>query len=241
LHEAGLALAGLKGTSVRVELGEDDAEKLGSWMGTTYDALSVTMPLKAAALAYCDELDEVAARTGALNSLLYRDGKLHGANKDGQGFIDALRGTFGMSMQSMHVVVLGAGGAARGIVDALVHDGVNSVALYARNDAKVADIVGRYINVSAHMLQYRPVDLVVNTIPEAGRNNEAAVIQGVSSETIAVDITYGSSLSSWRAMYQAAGCRTQDGTGMLAYQAALQMGWWFETQIDGAALLEVIS
>jgi shikimate 5-dehydrogenase len=42
-------------------------------------------------------------------------------------------------------------------------------------------------------------------------------------------------------MYQAAGCRTQNGLGMLAYQAALQMSWWFETEIDGAELLGVIS
>jgi len=241
LHEAGLRIAGLKGSSPRVELHEADAKKLGKWMGKTYDALSVTMPLKRAALAYCDELDEVASRIGALNSLLWRDAKVHGANVDGAGFLAALAARFGVSPENMHVVVLGSGGAASSIVDALVESGASSVAVHARNHEQVEDLSGRYTNVFGHMLQYRPVDLIVNTLPEGGRNNEAAVIQGVTPETIAVDVTYAPALSAWRTMYQAAGCRTQNGLGMLAYQAALQMSWWFETEIDGAELLGVIS
>ena len=84
-------------------------------------------------------------------------------------------------------------------------------------------------------------DVYKRQIPETGRNNEAAVIQGVTPETIAVDITYAPALSAWRTMYRAAGCRTQNGLGMLAYQAARQMSWWFETEIDGAELMKVIS
>jgi shikimate 5-dehydrogenase len=122
-----------------------------------------------------------------------------------------------------------------------VHDGVNSVALYARSEDKVANISARYTNVFAHMLQYRPVDLIVNTLPESARNNEAAVIQGVTPDTIAVDVTYAPALSTWRAMYQEAGCRTQNGLGMLAFQAALQMSWWFDVPIDPVHLLGVIS
>jgi shikimate dehydrogenase len=241
LHEAGLTIAGLKGSSTRVELHEADAKKLAKWMGKNYDALSVTMPLKRAALSYCVELDDAASRIGAVNSLLWRDNRIEGANTDGAGFLASLRATFGVSVDNMHVVVLGSGGAARSVVDALVSDGVSSVAVHARSNDQVEDLSGRYANVYGHMLVYRPVDLIVNTIPESGRNNEGAVIQGVTPETIAVDITYAPSMSAWRAMYRAVGCRTQNGLGMLAYQAARQMSWWFETEIDGAELLQVIS
>jgi len=241
LHEAGLKIAGLKGSSTRVELRESDAKKLAKWMGKDYDALSVTMPLKRVALSYCAELDEVASRVAAVNSLLWRDARIEGANTDGAGFLAALRAAFGVSVDNLHVVVLGSGGAARSIVDALVAAGVSSVAVHARSNDQVEDLSGRYANVYGHMLVYRPVDLIVNTLPEAGRNNEAAVIQGVTPETIAVDITYNPKVSAWRRMYQAAGCRTQNGLGMLSYQAALQMSWWFDTEIDGAQLLKVIS
>ena len=216
LHEAGLTMAGLKGTSTRVELREADAKKLAKWMGKDYDALSVTMPLKRAALTYCVELDEAASRTGAVNSLLWRDQRIEGANTDGAGFLDALRAAFGVTVDNLHVVVLGSGGAARAIVDALVGDGASSVAVHARSSDQVENLSGRYTNVFGHMLVYRPVDLIVN-------------------------ITYAPALSAWRTMYRAAGCRTQNGLGMLAYQAARQMSWWFETEIDGAELMKVIS
>jgi shikimate dehydrogenase len=241
LHEAGLRQAGLEGTSTRVELREAGAKKLATLMGATYDALSVTMPLKRAALAYCGELTEVAARTGAVNSLLWSEEKVRGANTDGEGLVAALSATLGVAVENLHVVVLGSGGAARAIVDALVEHGVNSVAVHARSSDQVQDLSARYPNVFGHMLQYRPVDLIVNTIPERGRHREAAVIQGVTPETIAVDVTYAPALSTWRTMYAEAGCRTQNGLSMLAYQAALQMSWWFETEIDGAELLKVVS
>lgn len=241
LHEAGLAQAGLKGSSVRVELAEADAKKLGKWMGKNYDALSVTMPLKRAALAYCDQLDDVASRVGALNSLRWREGRIEGANTDGAGFVDALRAGFGVSVDNLHAVVLGSGGAARAVVDALVSQGASSVAVHARSSDQVDQLSAAYPNVFGHMLVYRPVDLIVNTIPAHGRGPESAVIQGVTPETIAVDVTYSPAMTDWRAMYRAAGCRTQNGLGMLAYQAARQMSWWFDASIDGAALLRVIS
>lgn len=241
LHEAGLRLAGLKGSSSLVELGEQDAKKLGKWMGKNYDALSVTMPLKRAALAYCAELDDVASRIGAVNSLRWHDGRIEGANTDGAGFLQALFATFGVSADNLHAVVLGSGGAARAIVDALVAHGVSSVAVHARSTDQVDQLSAAYPNVFGHMLVYRPVDLIVNTIPEPARGAESAVIQGVTPETVAVDVTYSPVMSAWREMYRAAGCRTQNGLGMLAYQAAGQMSWWFGVEVDGAELLKVIS
>jgi shikimate 5-dehydrogenase len=67
------------------------------------------------------------------------------------------------------------------------------------------------------------------------------VLQGVHQETVAVDITYDPRVSSWRSLYDDAGCRTMNGLAMLAYQAALQMQWWWGVDIDGARLLEVIT
>lgn len=240
LHEAGLKLAGQEGTSARVELDLAGASTLAALMRSDFDALSVTSPLKRAAFELCEEVSDVASRTESVNSLLVRDGNIVGASTDGEGFLNALSATFGGEVENSHVVVLGAGGAASAIVDALVHHGVSSVVVHGRNEAKVEALANRSKNVFASSLVYRPVDLVVNTIPSRSRNAEAAVLQGVHHETIAVDITYEPILSSWRQLYESAGCRTMNGLAMLAYQAALQMNWWWETSIDGAALLEVL-
>jgi shikimate dehydrogenase len=241
LHDAGLIMAGLEGSSRRVELGAKDKTKLNKVMRKEFDALSITMPLKGFGVEICDELDEVATRTRSVNSLLLRDGRLFGASTDGEGFVNALRGQFHASLEGAHVVVLGAGGAASAIVDGLIRAGVASVAVHARNEAKVEALVARYEHVYDFSLTYRPVDLIVNTTPIAGRVGEAAVMQGVSAHTIAVDITYEPRVSAWRALHDRSGCASANGLGMLAYQAALQMQWWWDQPIDGAKLLEAIS
>jgi shikimate dehydrogenase len=241
LHDAALALAGLEGSSRRVELGSKDKSKLNKVMRKEFDGLSITMPLKGFGVEICDELDEVSTRTGSVNSLLMRDGKLFGASTDGDGFVNALHGQFDASVEGAHVVLLGSGGAASAIIDGLVRAGVASVAVHARNEAKVEALVARYDHVYDFSLTYRPVDVIVNTTPVAGRVDEVAVMQGVGAHTIAVDITYEPRMSKWRALHDRSGCPSANGLGMLAYQAALQLQWWWDRPIDGAKLLAVIS
>jgi shikimate dehydrogenase len=241
LHDAALAMMGLEGSSRRVELGVEDKAKLDKVMRKEFDALSLTMPLKGFGAEICDELDEVATRTQSVNSLLMRDGTLWGASTDGDGFVNALRGEFSASVEGAHVVVLGAGGAASAIIDGLVRHDVASVAVHARNEAKVETLVARYQNVYDFSLTYRPVDVIVNTTPIDGRIDGAAVMQGVSADTIAVDITYEPRQSAWRELHERSGCASANGLGLLAYQAALQMQWWWDVPIDAGQLLKAIS
>lgn len=240
LHEAGLRLAGLEGSSRPVELGLADASELRQLLGREFDALSVTSPLKNAAFQLCDEASDVANRANSVNSLLWRDGRVLGESTDGEGFVDSLVDAFGDVITNAHAVVLGSGGAASAILDALIHHGVASVVVHARNEARVAEVTQRYQNVFATSLVYRPVDVVVNTLPVAARSPEAAVLQGVHPATIAVDITYEPRDSAWRQRYRDVGCRTLNGLPMLAYQAALQMRWWWGVALGGAQLLEVL-
>jgi shikimate dehydrogenase len=240
LHEAGLRLAGLRGTSSRVEVRLEDAEDLRDLLGAQFDALSVTSPLKGVAFDISEVHTDAAERTKSVNSLLVRDGVLQGASTDGDGFVASLRHAYGPVVENAHVVVLGAGGAASGIVDALVHHGAASVAVLGRTASKAEALAGRYPNVFSSALVYRPVDLVINTIPIVGRVAEAAVLQGVHPETVAVDITYEPRESEWRLRYEDAGCRTMNGLAMLAFQAAIQMEWWWGVTLEGAQLLEVL-
>ena len=238
LHEIGLRLAGLNGTSTRVEIDLEHASDLQRLLGTVFDALSITSPLKRAAFALCDEPSDVAVRTQSVNSLLVRDGVLLGDSTDGQGFVEALRDRFGSVIDNAHVVVLGAGGAASAIVDGLVAHGAQSVVVHGRTASNVDALVERYSNVHSSSLVYRPIDLIVNTVPEVGRPAEATVLQGVHHDTIAVDIVYDPPETEWRRRYAEAGCRTLNGLPMLAYQAAIQMRWWWGVALDGAQLLE---
>jgi shikimate dehydrogenase len=240
LHDAGLRIAGLSGTSSRVELPLERASELPQLLGEDFDALSVTTPLKYAAFALCDEVSDVARRTESVNSLRILDGRLSGISTDGDGLVSAVEGAFGSVVANAHVVVLGAGGAASAIVDALVRSEAASVVVHGRTQSKVDALTQRYTNVHSSSLVYRPIDLIINTVPVHGRNSEAAVLQGVRPDTIAVDITYDPRDTEWRQRYDASGCRTMNGLAMLAYQAALQMRWWWGVTLEGADLLEVL-
>jgi shikimate 5-dehydrogenase len=67
------------------------------------------------------------------------------------------------------------------------------------------------------------------------------LVDGVGPDTVAVDITYLPAMSTWLTLHERVGCRTQNGLAMLAYQAALQMQWWWDVEMDGASLLRAIS
>jgi shikimate dehydrogenase len=236
LHEAGLALAGLTGTSQRVAIPLEEFAALEGLLGESFDALSVTMPLKELSASLCSHLDGPATRTSMVNSLRWHDGLIHGANTDGEGFVDALEATFALSPAGLSVAVLGAGGAARGIVDSLATHGASHIAVLGRNPERVAWLAERYEVVGGPADSY---DLVVNTTPALGRDDQ--VLKGVMTSTVAVDITYEPRRSPWLMAYEERGCRSANGLGMLAYQAARQMWWWWGVPMDGGALLEVIA
>ena len=235
LHEAGLAVAGLAGTSERVAIPLEEFAALEGLLGERFDALSVTMPLKELAASLCSHLDGPATRTSMVNSLLWRDGLIHGANTDGEGFVDALAATLDLAPAGLSVAVIGAGGAARGIVDALAAHGATRIAVLGRSAERVAWLAERYDVVGP----VDAVDLVVNTTPALGRDDQ--VLPGVTAETAAVDITYEPRRSTWLMAHEERGCRSANGLGMLAFQAARQMSWWWGVPMDGEALLEVIA
>lgn len=239
LHETGLQLVGLTGSSRRLEMGHDAAAAIRRVMAD-FDALSVTMPLKGVLGHYCDELDDVAARTGSLNTLWWDGERLRGASTDGPGLLDALAAEFGFDADGAHAVVLGAGGAARAIVDALVGAGASTVVVHGRTLTNVEVLTARYDNVFDFSQTLRPVDVIVNTVPASGRAHEVAVRQGVGEHTLAVDIVYDPVMTPWRDLHRRHGCASTNGLSMLAYQAARQMTLWWGVDVDGAALVKVL-
>lgn len=241
LHAAGLAACGLEGGSARVELELGRSASLRDLLPRRFDALSVTAPLKRAACELADEVDDVVARTGSANSLLWRDDRLLARSTDGDGFVDALRHHFSSTPSGGHAVVLGAGGAASAIVEALIRHDAASVVVHGRSEARVADLVRRYPRVYDYSLVYRPVDLIVNTIPIDSRSDDAAVLQGVNTATLVVDIAYSPLETPWMTLHAALGCSVANGLAMLAFQAARQMQWWFERDVNGLDLLARLS
>jgi shikimate dehydrogenase len=154
--------------------------------------------------------------------------------------VDALRAQFDLDPRGLSVAVMGAGGAARAIVDALDRGGAASIALSGRTPAHVEWIAARHASVVAATRPASTVDLVINTVPVNGRERPA-LVDGATASTVCVDVTYEPRMTPWREAYADLGCRTANGLGMLAFQAARQMSWWWGCDVDGALLLKAVA
>ena len=239
LHQAGLDALGLQGVSTRIEVALEDAAAFVTRMGRDLDAVSVTMPLKSALAGYCSWRDESAQRLGVINSLRFHEGQLEGRATDGPGFLNALYGEWGFDVAGRHVLIEGSGGSAVALVDAAVHAGADQVTIVARNDEARSRLIASYDGGVSDVVDDRHIDLVVTTTPAPGRAAPRHYA-GVGAATCAVDITYNELVSPWMSHYASIDCRVMNGLPMLAYQAALQMSWWWSQPLDGAALLAVL-
>jgi shikimate dehydrogenase len=104
--------------------------------------INVTVPHKEAVIPYLDEVDDWATEAGAVNTIVKRDGgRLSGHNTDGYGFLRALREGGNFGPRGRRVLVLGAGGAARGIVLALLREGVGELIIANRTLARAEGLV----------------------------------------------------------------------------------------------------
>ncbi len=98
--------------------------------------INVTVPHKEAVISFLDEVDEGAREAGAVNTIVHRDGQLTGYNTDSHGFLQALREARDFRCGGRRVLVLGAGGAARGVVLALIREGVAELVIANRTLAR---------------------------------------------------------------------------------------------------------
>jgi len=103
---------------------------------------NVTIPHKTAAVAFCDELDEVAERAGSVNTVAVRDGGLHGSSTDGLAVTEAV------AAAGARVLLLGAGGAAQAVATALVDAGVASLTVAARRADQADGLAARLRTVA---------------------------------------------------------------------------------------------
>jgi shikimate dehydrogenase len=103
--------------------------------------INVTVPHKEAVISYLDEVDDRATEAGAVNTIVNREGRLTGHNTDGYGFLQGLREGGNFDPRGRRVLVLGAGGAARGVVLALLREGVGELIIANRTLGRAERLV----------------------------------------------------------------------------------------------------
>lgn len=229
LHNAAFVAAGLDWRFVAFEVAPGRAADALAAMRTLGIAgLAVTTPHKADMAAAVDEVDAAAAALRSVNTVLLRDdGSTFGTSTDGEGFVDSVRAA-GFDPAGSRVVVLGAGGAARSIVDALGRAGAADLAVVNRSVANAATAaalaptarVGSADDVAG-------ADLLVNATSVGMGNDDLSLEASLLHAGLTVaDIVYHPLDTGLLRAAAAAGARCVDGLGMLVHQACRQQLLW---------------
>lgn len=233
IHNAGFEALGLDWIFLALEVGLEDAEAAFAGIRALgIDAVSVTMPLKAAAFVAVDARSEVAERLCAVNCISVRDGEMSGHNTDGEGFLRGLAEDLDLDVAGKRVVVVGAGGAARAVLYALGKAGAADVAVLNRTELKAksaAELVGPNGRVGT-VGDLREADLVVQATSLGMHAGDPLPfdVELLGEATALADLIYGSQHTQILRRAAMRGLRVTDGRSMLLHQAAIAFELWTE-------------
>jgi len=229
--------AELTGQSLRYEArevspGGFDAA-LAAFLAEGGKGLNITLPHKLAAFAAAERLTPAARRAGAVNTLAVEPGGLLGDNTDGAGLLRDLQVNLGIPVAGRRVLLIGAGGAARGALPALLDAMPREVVVANRTAEKavaLAAVFGSDGRVSGVGLQAArgPFDLIVNAT-SASLSDDVPPLpaDAVGAATFCYDMAYGSGPTAFmRWARQQGAAAAADGIGMLVEQAAESFALW---------------
>jgi shikimate dehydrogenase len=199
---------------------------------------SVTVPHKQAAFALATSLDEDAQATGAVNTLIFETGGIKGLNTDVRGFSTSLTESLGIgAAKAGPAVVLGAGGAARAIVLALIRAGAPEIRLLNRTSKRASELktslgdprikAGEW---GAWTSAFAGAQLLVNTtsLGMTGKEPLELSLDQLPATAAVADIVYNPLETALLRQARARGQRTMDGLGMLMHQAVPAFAAWFK-------------
>ena len=204
--------------------------------------INVTVPHKEAVIPYLDEVDQWATTAGAVNTIVNREGRLTGYNTDGLGFLRALLEVNGFAPQGRRALVLGAGGAARGVVLALVREGVGHLTVANRTLSRAERLVQIAQDGGVNSLPIplagsaldraaASADLIVNctTLGMAhGPDEQGTPLsrQQIPPTALVNDLVYNPKETPLLRLAAQAGAQVLGGIHMLVYQGAASFEMW---------------
>ncbi len=212
--------------------------------------LNITLPHKSEVTKLVDDMSERASNAGAVNTLVFRDGEIFGDNTDGVGLLRDLQSNLGLQLEDANILILGAGGATRGIISPLLDARPRSLMIANRTISKAQALAQHFSSegpVTACRFQdvrTPPVyDLIINATSAGLTGDTPPYPEGAIGEhTICYDLSYSmrtTPFSSWANEHGAA--RSVMGWGMLVEQAAESYQLWRGVRPDTAQVLKQLS
>ena len=237
IHGHWLARYGIAGSYSAIDVAPADFPAfIANLRAQGYAGGNVTIPHKEAAWSTVMRRDEAAAKIGAVNTLWFEDGVLAGGNTDAEGFCANLDSFAPGWAGSGAAVVLGAGGASRATIHALLQRGFRDIRVVNRTLSRAVELADRFgPGVSAHSDQdardlLGDVGLLVNTTSLGMHAELPADPALLPDKAIVTDIVYAPLQTPLLAAARRRGLKTVDGLGMLLHQAVPGFERWFGTR-----------
>lgn len=202
---------------------------------------NVTIPHKTAIIPFLDGLDPMAAKMGAVNTVVRNEhDQLIGYNTDGLGFVHSLEEEIGFEEKTSPILIIGAGGAARGIVHALSENGYGRLTVANRTMEKAKQIVeeigqGDAISLSEAEFTLSNYRIIIQTTSAGMKTDQALLplsLDRLKYGSIAADIVYNPIETPFLRKASELGGRTVSGVGMFVHQGALAFNYWTGIQPD---------
>ena len=208
---------------------------------------NVTVPFKFEAYMYATQLTDRAKACGAVNTLRFDNEEIFGDNTDGIGLTRDISENLRVSIAGARVLMLGAGGAAYGVADALLDQQPTTLAIANRTHEKAAKLAAKYSGSVAHAitldnLPSQQFDIIINAT-SASLSDELPLISSsnFAPNSLAYDMMYGKGKTAFLQLAKRAGARTADGVGMLAEQAAEAFYVWRGVRVKTAGVITMLS
>ena len=255
MHQAALDHAGIDATYDAWETPPDAlAQGVLMLRGDDYLGANVTVPHKQAVMEHLDQIDELATRIGAVNTIVNEGGRLLGSNTDAAGFIDSLRDEAGLNPSGLEAVLVGAGGAARAAAYALAIEGAASLTIANRTLERartLADEVGRTglkaqaLALDDDELPHRCLEarLIVNSTSVGMLHGPAEGISPIPPEfirpgVVVYDMVYNPADTPLLKTARSGGAKVAGGLLMLVYQGAASFRQWTGRPAATTVMLE---
>ena len=210
--------------------------------------MNVTLPFKLAALQMANEATDNARLAGAANTLRLDGGRIEAHNTDGIGLVRDIERTVGVPLRGRRALLVGAGGATRGVLLPLARAGAARIAIANRTADKARALARELaphldgVAIDGGGLDALAAgdafDVVINAT-SASLSGQAPAVPATAFApgALAYDMVYGKGLTPFLAQAQAAGCaHVADGVGMLIEQAAESFAWWRGVRPDTRAV-----
>ncbi len=247
IHTHWLKTHGIKGHYIPMEVSADDLETvIRSLPKAGFVGANVTIPHKEKVLEIADLVTDRATLIGAANTLIFRkDGKIHADNTDGVGFIRNLQQNAPQwNPKTGPAALLGAGGAARAVISALLETGVPEIMISNRTrvraDALKAEFGKRLVVIdwvqAGNMLEDAATVVNTTSLGMIGKPPLRVPLDGLRKGTLVTDLVYAPLKTKLLAEAEEMGCTTVDGLGMLLHQAVPAFERWFgiRPEVDSA-------